>query len=75
MALRQTIDKGVATAGAVGATPDNAYLFCASEGLGAVFRGVFDPKRLARALELGDKQFITFVQAVGYPKVRADLAA
>lgn len=74
MTLRPTIDKGMATAGAVGATPDNVYLFCASEGQGTVFRGV-DPKRLARALKLGDKQFITFVQAVGYPKARADLAA
>lgn len=73
MALRQTIDNGVATAGAVGETPDNAHLFCASEGLGTVFRGV-DPKRLTRALKLSDKQFITFVQAVGNPKARADLA-
>ncbi|GAA0888786.1 hypothetical protein [Rhodanobacter soli] len=74
MTLRQAIDKGVATAGAVGATPDNADLFFrASEGRGTVFRGV-DPKRLTRALKLGDKQFITFVQAVGYPKARADLA-
>ena len=155
MTLRQTIDKGVAIAGAVGATPDtasassqvrilppacthgglplidalrlrhpsreydnrtlpvrwlsellcvafgihrsetsdrtapywrhvsvdaasigqNVYLFCASEGLRKVFRGAFDPKQLAPALKLGDKQFITFDQAVGYPKARADLAA
>jgi nitroreductase len=74
MTLRPTIDKGMATAGGVGTTPDNVYLLCASEGLGTVFRGV-DPKRLTRALKLGDKQFITFVQAVGYPKARADLAA
>jgi len=48
----------------------NVYLFCASEGLGTVFRGAFDQKRLAQALKLGDQQFITFVQTVGYPKAR-----
>lgn len=53
----------------------NVYLFCASEGLGTVFRGAFDPKKLARALNLPDRQFVTFVQTVGYPKVPADLVA
>lgn len=53
----------------------NVYLFCASEGLGTVFRGAFDQKKLARALNLADKQFITFVQTVGYPTVPADLVA
>ena len=47
----------------------NVYLFCASEGLGTVFRGAFDPKKLAQALKLDDKQFVTFVQTIGYPKV------
>ncbi|MFC5437638.1 nitroreductase family protein [Rhodanobacter umsongensis] len=53
----------------------NVYLFCASEGLGTVFRGAFDSEKLARVLNLADRQFITFVQTVGYPKVTADLAA
>lgn len=52
----------------------NVYLFCASEGLGTVFRGAFDSKKLAHALKLGDKQFVTFVQTVGYPKAPTDLA-
>ena len=47
----------------------NVYLFCASEGLGTVFRGAFDPKKLAQALKLDDKQFVAFVQTIGYPKV------
>lgn len=42
--------------------------FCVSEGLGTVFRGAFDPKKLAQALRLGDDLFVTFVQTVGYPK-------
>lgn len=46
----------------------NVYLFCASEGLGTVFRGAFDQEILAKALNLDDKQFVTFVQTVGRPK-------
>lgn len=46
----------------------NVYLFCASEGLGTVFRGSFDGAKLARLVQLGDGQFVTFVQTVGYPQ-------
>jgi nitroreductase len=46
----------------------NVYLFCASEGLGTVFRSSFDPERIAKALKLQAGQFVTFVQTVGYPK-------
>lgn len=46
----------------------NVYLFCASEGLGSVFRGSFDQAKLAKLLKLGDQQFVTFVQTVGYPR-------
>ncbi len=52
----------------------NVYLFCASEGLGTVFRGAFDPKKLAQALKLDDKQFVTFVQTIGYPQAWTDSA-
>jgi len=45
----------------------NVYLFCASEGLGTVFRGSFDQAKLSKLLQLGDQQFVTFVQTVGYP--------
>ena len=47
---------------------ENVYLFCASEGLGTVFRGSFDDFKLARRLGLADQQFVTFVQTVGYPR-------
>lgn len=47
---------------------ENVYLFCASEGLGSVFRGSFDQAKLAKLLRLGDQQFVTFVQTVGYPR-------
>lgn len=46
----------------------NVYLFCASEGLGTVARGSFSRAKLPPALKLTDKQEVTLVQAVGYPK-------
>jgi nitroreductase len=46
----------------------NVYLFCASEGLGTVFRGAVDYEKLNRAMRLdGGQQFVTFAQTVGYP--------
>jgi len=44
----------------------NVYLFCASEGLGTVFRGAVDGAKLGRTLQLPDQQFVTFAQTVGY---------
>jgi nitroreductase len=46
----------------------NVYLFCASEGLATVFRGAVDTKKLAATMQLGEGQFVTFAQTVGYPK-------
>jgi nitroreductase family protein len=46
----------------------NVYLFCASEGLGSVFRGSVDSKKLAATMGLGEGQFVTFAQSVGYPR-------
>ena len=45
----------------------NVYFFCASEGLATVFRAALDYDRLARTMELGAGQFVTFAQTVGYP--------
>lgn len=41
------------------------YLFCASEGLGSVFRGALDQAALAKILGLPEQQFVTFAQTVG----------
>jgi nitroreductase len=46
----------------------NVYLFCASEGLATVFRGAVDTKKLGATMQLGDGQFVTFAQSVGYPR-------
>jgi hypothetical protein len=32
-----------------------------------VFRGAVDTVRLAQTMKLGDSQFVTFAQSVGYP--------
>jgi nitroreductase len=46
----------------------NVYLFCASEGLATVFRGAVDHEKLNQAMRLGNGQFVTFAQTVGYPR-------
>ena len=46
----------------------NVYLFCASEGLGSVFRGAVDYAKLNWLMRLPDEQFVTFAQTVGYPR-------
>jgi nitroreductase len=45
----------------------NVYLFCASQGLGTVFRGAIDYAALDAALHLPEGRFVTFAQTVGYP--------
>jgi SagB-type dehydrogenase family enzyme len=46
----------------------NVYLFCASEGLGTVVRGMVDRDKLRRIMRLRPKQKIILAQTVGYPK-------
>jgi nitroreductase len=46
----------------------NVYLFCASEGLGSVFRGAVDYAKLNGLLRLPEGVFVTFAQTVGYPR-------
>jgi nitroreductase len=46
----------------------NVYLFCASEGLGSVFRGAVDYPKLDRLLKLPEGVFVTFAQTVGYSR-------
>ena len=44
----------------------NVYLYCASEGLGCVFRGALDAEAVGKLLRLSDGQFVAFAQTVGY---------
>ena len=45
----------------------NVYLFCASEGLATVVRGLVDRPALAKAMGLRPEQQIVLAQSVGYP--------
>lgn len=45
----------------------NVYLFCASEGLATVIRGMFKKGALAEAMGLNKKQAVILCQTVGYP--------
>jgi nitroreductase len=62
-------DDQILYAGAdVGFISQNVYLFCASEGLATVVRGLIgDKKVLADALKLSDGKKIILAQTVGYP--------
>jgi nitroreductase len=44
----------------------NIYLFCASEGLISVVRGMFDKNELHKLLGLNEKQEVLLTQTVGY---------
>ena len=61
-------DKAVTAAADTGFISQNVYLFCASEGLATVVRGSVDREGLAKAMNLGPDQRITYAQTVGYPK-------
>lgn len=45
----------------------NVYLFCASEGLATVVRGMMDKETLAQAMGLKPDQHVILAQSVGYP--------
>ena len=47
---------------------ENAYLFCASEGLATVVRGSVPKTDLAKTMKLRPDQKIILAQTVGYPK-------
>jgi SagB-type dehydrogenase family enzyme len=48
-----------------GAMAQNAYLYCASEGLATVIRAWVDRDALARAMGLGNDQHVLLAQTVG----------
>jgi SagB-type dehydrogenase family enzyme len=52
----------------VGFISQNVYLFCASEGLATVVRGLVDRKGLAKLMGLRLEQRVIVAQTVGYPR-------
>jgi SagB-type dehydrogenase family enzyme len=55
------------TSAAAGFCIQNVYLYCASQDLACVVRGLFDKIKLAEALKLKPSQRIILTQTVGYP--------
>ena len=60
--------KNLYSAADTGFISENAYLFCASEGLATVVRGSVDKAALAKTMKLRPDQKIILAQTVGYPK-------
>jgi SagB-type dehydrogenase family enzyme len=60
-------DRDFYPAADAGFIAQNVYLFCASEGLATVVRGLIDRKALAEAMKLRPDQRIVLAQTVGYP--------
>jgi len=61
-------DKLLYSAAHVGFISQNVYLYCASEGLATVVRGMVDKEALAKRMNLRPDQRIILAQSVGYPK-------
>ena len=61
-------DKVFYSATDTGFISQNVYLFCASEGLATVVRGLVDRPSLAKAMGLREDQRVILAQSVGYPK-------
>jgi len=62
-----TEDQALYSGADTGFISQNAYLFCASEGLATVVRGLVDREALAKALNLPEQHKVVFAQTVGYP--------
>lgn len=60
-------DKTIYSAADTGFIGQNVYLFCASEGLSTVVRGLVDKVALAEKMNLRPEQKIVLAQTVGYP--------
>jgi SagB-type dehydrogenase family enzyme len=61
-------DQILYSAADVGFIAQNVYLYCASQGLVAVMRGMVDRPALAKVMNLRPEQKVMFSQTVGYPK-------
>ncbi|MGE5431703.1 MAG: SagB/ThcOx family dehydrogenase [Syntrophomonadaceae bacterium] len=61
-------DRLIYTSADCGFIAQNVYLYCASEGLGVVVRGMVDRDALSKKLNLRQDQKIILSQTVGYMK-------
>ena len=63
----QAEQRDIWSASHAGFIAQNVYLFCASEGLNVVVRGLVDKVALAQKLQLRPDQRIWLTQSIGYP--------
>ena len=61
-------DKNFYSAAHTGFISQNVYLYCASEGLATVVRGLVDREAMAKVMKLRPEQKVMLAQSVGYPK-------
>jgi nitroreductase len=61
-------DKVLYSAAGTGFISQNVYLYCASEGLATVVRGLVDRPALEKAMRLRPDQRVILAQSVGYPQ-------
>jgi nitroreductase len=61
-------DKVFYSAAGTGFISQNVYLYCASEGLATVVRGLVDRPALVKVMRLRPDQRVILAQSVGYPK-------
>ena len=61
-------DKNFYSAAHTGFISQNVYLYCASEGLATVVRGLIDREAMAKVMKLHPEQKVMLAQSVGYPK-------
>ena len=61
-------DKNFYSAAHTGYISQNVYLYCTSEGLATVVRGLVDREALAKVMKLRPEQKVMLAQSVGYTK-------
>ena len=61
-------DKNFYSAAHTGFISQNVYLYCASEGLATVVRGLVDREAMSKVMKLRPDQKVMFAQSVGYTK-------
>ena len=60
--------KNFYSAAHTGFISQNVYLYCASEGLATVVRGLVDKEAMAKVMKLRPNQKVMLAQSIGYPK-------
>jgi nitroreductase len=68
MGERTAEEKVFYSAADTGFIGQNVYLYCASEGLATVVRGLIDRPALEKTMKLRPEQKVILAQSVGYPK-------